>query len=97
MPASKQQQRRGNCRHDHARTNARLLHAKRRRQPGGNRQRGHAGEHIAKTHDRVHTAELLERSRRLHNGVVKRVDSAPGRAQDNLADKGYANMRRPHR
>ena len=96
MPAAKQQQRRGNRRYDHARPYERLLHAKCRRQPRGNRQRRHAGEHIAKTHDRVHATELLERSRRLHNGVMKRVNNAPGHAQDNLADKGYANMRRPH-
>lgn len=96
MPVSKQQQRRGNCRHDHARTNERLLHTKRRRQPRGNRQRGHAGEHIAKTHDRVDATELLERGRRLHDRVVERVDDAPGHAQDNLADKGYVHVRRSH-
>ena len=96
MPASKQQQRRGNRRHDHARPYERLLHAKRRRQPRGNRQRGHAGKHVAKTHDRVHAAELLERGRRLHDRVVERVDDAPGHAQGNLADKGYAHVRRSH-
>ena len=92
MPVPKQQQRRGNCRHDHARPYERLLHAKRRRQPRGNRQRGHAGKHIAKAHDRVHATELLERSRRLHNGVVERVDDTPGHAQGNLSDEGYAHV-----
>ena len=96
MPASKQQQRRGNCRHDHARSDERLLHAKRCCQPRGNRQRGHAGEHVAKAHDRVDATELLERSRRLHDSVVERVDDAPGHAQGNLADKGYAHVRRSH-
>lgn len=88
MPASKQQQRRGNCRHDHARPYECPLYAKCRRQPRGNRQRRHAGEHIAKAHDRVHTAELLERRRRLHDGVVERVDDTPSYAQGDLADKG---------
>ena len=37
MPVPKQQQHRGNRRHNHARTYERLLHAKRRRQPGGDR------------------------------------------------------------
>lgn len=96
MPAAKQQQRRGNRRHDHARPYERLLHTKRRRQPRGNRQRGHAGEHVAKAHDRVDATELLERSRRLHDSVVERVDDAPGHAQDNLADKGHAHVRCPH-
>lgn len=96
MPASKQQQRRGNRRHDHARTNERLLHAKRRRQPRGNRQRGYAGKHVAKAHDRVDATELLERSRRLHDRVVERVDDAPSHAQDNLADEGYTHVRCPH-
>lgn len=96
MPAAKQQQRRGNRRHDHTRTNERLLHAKRRRQPRGNRQRRHAGEHVAKAHDRVHAAELLERSRRLYDGVVERVDDAPSYAQDNLADEGHTHVRCSH-
>ena len=96
MPASKQQQRRGNRRHGHARPYERLLHAKCRRQPRGNRQRRHAGEHVAKAHDRVHAAELLERGRRLHDRVVERVDNAPGHAQGNLADKGHAHVRSPH-
>ena len=81
VPATKQQQRRGNRRHDHARPDERLLHTKRRRQPRGNRQRGHAGEHVAKAHDRVDAAELSERGRRLHDRVVERVDDAPGYAQ----------------
>lgn len=96
MPAAKQQQRRGNRRHNHARPYERLLHAKRRRQPRGNRQRGHAGEHVAEAHDRVNAAELLERSRRLHDSVVERVDDAPRHTQGNLADKGYAHVRRSH-
>lgn len=96
MPAAKQQQRRGNCRHDHARPYERLLHAKCRRQPWGNCQRGHAGEHVAKTHDRVDATELLERGRRLHDRVVERVDDAPSYAQCNLADEGYTHVRCPH-
>ena len=72
------------------------MYAKCRRQPRCNRQRGHAGEHIAKAHDRVHATELLERCRRLHNGVVERVDDTPGYAQGDLADEGHAHVRRPH-
>lgn len=96
MPASKQQQRRGNRRHNHARPYERLLHAKCRRQTRGNRQRRHAGEHVAKAHDRVHATKLLERSRRLHDSVVERIYDTPGNAQGNLADKGYAHVRCPH-
>lgn len=81
MPAAKQQQRRGNCRHDHTRPYERLLHAKCRRQPRGNRQRGYAGKHVAKAHDRVHATKLLERGRRLHDSVVEQVDDAPGHAE----------------
>lgn len=94
--ASKQQQRRRDRRHDQARPYECLLHAKCRRQPRGNRQRHHAGEHIAKAHDRVNAAELFERCRRLHNGVVERIDDTPGYAQGDLADEGNANVRRPH-
>ena len=32
----------------------------------------------------------------MHDRVVERVDDAPGHAKDNLADKGYAHVRRPH-
>ena len=96
MPAAKQQQRRGNCRHDRARSDERLLHAKCRRQPRGNRQRRHAGKHIAKAHDRVDATEPLERRRRLHDRVVERVDDAPSYAQGNLADEGHAHVRCPH-
>lgn len=96
MSASKQQQCRGNRRHDHARTNERLLHTKRRRQPRGNRQRGHAGKHVAKAHDRVDATELLERGRRLHDRVVERVNDTPRHAQGNLADEGYTHVRRSH-
>ena len=32
----------------------------------------------------------------MHDSVVERVDDAPGHAQDNLADKGYAHVRCPH-
>ena len=96
MPASKQQQRRGNRRHDHACPHECPLYAKCCRQPRCNRQRGHASEHIAKAHDRVHTAELLERCRRLHDGVVERVDDTPSYAKGDLADKGHAHVRCPH-
>ena len=32
----------------------------------------------------------------MHDRVVERVDDAPGHAQGNLADKGYAHVRRSH-
>ena len=96
MPASKQQQRRGNRRHDHACPHECPLYAKCCRQPRCNRQRGHAGEHVAKAHDRVDATELLERSRRLHDGVVERVDDTPSYAQGDLADKGHTHVRCPH-
>lgn len=96
MPAPKQQQRRGDCRHDHACSDERLLHAKRRRQPRSNRQRGHASEHIAKAHDRIDATKLLERRRRLHDGVVERVDDTSSYAQGDLTDKGHTHVRRPH-
>ena len=48
------------------------------------------------TRPRVDATELLERSRRLHDGVVERVDDTPSYAQGDLADKGHTHVRRPH-
>lgn len=72
------------------------MYAKCCRQPRGNRQRRHAGEHVAKAHDRIDAAELLKRGRRLHDSVVERVDDTPSNAQGDLADEGHAHVRRPH-